>query len=112
MWPAICLPKIKRAKPLPAQSVTIGIQNQKGLHARAASKFVKVVSQFQAQVTVCKLKGPEDEGDVCVNGTSILGLMMLGAAIGSTLKISAEGEQVSEVLAALAELINGKFGEE
>jgi len=97
---------------LSAPSATLQIQNQKGLHARAAAKFVKVVAQFQAQVQVCKLKGPEDEGDICVNGTSILGLMMLGAALGSTVKITASGTHAQEVLNELSDLINRKFDEE
>ena len=81
------------------------IANQRGLHARAAAKFVKCVSQFTAEVTVRK------DGQ-SVTGQSIMGLMMLGAGIGSEITISATGADATAAIDALAELVEGKFGEE
>ncbi len=89
-------------------SVTVEITNKKGLHARAAAKFVKTVSGFDADVLVTKL-GQEELPSV--GGASILGLMMLGADPGSRLTINAMGEQAKEVVDALQELIENKFGE-
>lgn len=88
--------------------ITVEITNKKGLHARAAAKFVKVVAAFEAEVLVTKL-GQEDLPDV--SGASILGLMMLGADPGSHLAIRATGPQAQEAAAALRELITHKFGE-
>ena len=87
-------------------NITAEIVNKKGLHARAAAKFVKTVTAFDAQVKVQKIGD-----DSVVGGSSILGLMMLGADLGSKLSISAEGAQETEVIAALEELIAGRFGE-
>lgn len=94
-----------------AASVTVEIINRRGLHARAAAKFVKIVAGCTAQVKVTKL-GQDGEGDSpTVSGSSILGLMMLGADPGSKLNISAEGAQEKEVVAALKELVETRFGE-
>jgi phosphocarrier protein HPr len=81
------------------------IVNQRGLHARASAKFVQLVSGFQADVRV------EKDG-VSVGGTSIMGLMMLAASPGCCIRVTAEGEQASEVMAALEALISSRFGEE
>ena len=89
-------------------NATVEISNKKGLHARAAAKFVKVVAGFDADVIVTKLGNEELPS---VGGASILGLMMLGADPGSRLTINAMGNQAEEVVAALQELIVGKFGE-
>lgn len=91
--------------------VTVAITNKKGLHARAAAKFVKVVANFSAQVQVKKLGQNGEEDSAVVGGSSILGLMMLGADPGSKLALSADGEQAEQVLAALKELVANKFGE-
>ena len=88
------------------QSIVAEIVNKKGLHARAAAKFVKTVAAYDAQVKVQKTGE-----DGVVGGSSILGLMMLGADMGSMLAISAEGAQAEAVIAALSELIAGRFGE-
>lgn len=85
--------------------VELEIQNKKGLHARAAAAFVKTLTPFDAEVEVERI------GQI-VNGTSIMGLMMLAAAKGTSIKISACGNQAQEVINALSELINNKFGEE
>ena len=91
-----------------SQSRLVTIVNIKGLHARAAAKFVKTAASFSAQLHVRK------QGDAelpAVVGTSILGLMMLGAEAGTVLHLTAEGEQAAEALAAIAELVDNKFGE-
>lgn len=99
-----------------AGSVTVTIQNKKGLHARAAAKFVKCVNSYQASVKVTRLGEPpeslqDEDLQWTVNGHSILGLMMLGAEPGVELYIEAEGEQAQETLNNLQELINNKFDE-
>jgi phosphocarrier protein len=81
------------------------IVNTKGLHARASAKFVQCTAKFDAQVTVLK------DGQ-SVSGTSIMGLMMLGAGPGSEVTVRASGDQASEALDALEHLISTKFGED
>jgi phosphocarrier protein HPr len=81
------------------------IVNQRGLHARASAKFVQLVSGFNADVRV------ERDG-VSVGGTSIMGLMMLAASPGCCIRVTAEGPEAEQVMAALGELISSKFGEE
>jgi len=84
---------------------TVTIVNQRGLHARAAAKFVQVVARFpQARIQVSK------DGQT-VTGESIMGLMMLAGTQGSSIDIAAEGPQAEAALAALVELVEGKFGE-
>jgi phosphocarrier protein len=86
-------------------SKTIKITNRRGLHARASAKFVNVASGLSAKVEV------EKDGNRVV-GTSIMGLMMLGAAMGDSITIHCEGEGCDEAIAALAALVEGRFGEE
>jgi phosphocarrier protein HPr len=88
---------------LPERTVTI--TNKRGLHARASAKFVTLASSFDARVTVTK-------DDTQAGGTSILGLMMLAAAPGDQIQVSAEGPQAAEAVAALANLVEVKFGED
>ncbi len=83
----------------------VEIMNERGLHARASAKFVKLTETFNAEVTV------EKDGNK-VGGTSIMGLMMLAASKGCTISISARGPQSSLALEALEILIANKFGEE
>ena len=83
----------------------ITIRNQRGLHARAAAKFVKLCSQFTAEVAVIK-------GDTVVTGTSIMGLMMLAAGPGTELELRASGAEAAAALAALADLIERRFDED
>jgi phosphocarrier protein len=83
----------------------IPIINKRGLHARASAKFVKMVEGFDAEVTVTR-------GGETVGGTSIMGLMMLSAAPGTTIIVSATGPQAEAAVAALAELVGNKFNEE
>ena len=84
---------------------TVEIVNERGLHARASAKFVKLASTFDAEVSVSR------EGST-VDARSIMGLMMLAAGIGSTIEISAEGAEAAEALAALCELVENRFDEE
>ncbi|GLV26085.1 HPr family phosphocarrier protein [Sphingobium sp. Cam5-1] len=81
------------------------ISNKRGLHARASAKFVTLASGLPAQITVRK-DGSE------VTGTSIMGLMMLGAALGDSITISAKGPDAEESLGKLVTLVEDKFGEE
>jgi phosphocarrier protein len=81
------------------------IRNQRGLHARAAAKFVKLAGAYNAQVRVIK-------GDMDVSGTSIMGLMMLAAGIGTDIELRASGAQASDAMRALLDLIERKFDEE
>ncbi|WP_298721840.1 HPr family phosphocarrier protein [uncultured Ferrovibrio sp.] len=84
---------------------SVTIVNQRGLHARAAAKFVQVVARFpQAKIQVQK------DGQT-VNGESIMGLMMLAGTQGSSIEIIASGQEAEAALKALIELIEGKFGE-
>ena len=89
----------------PAITKTVEITNKRGLHARASAKFVTLASALPAKVEV------EKDGARVV-GTSIMGLMMLGAAIGDSVTISAIGDGAEEAVAALAELVESTFGEE
>lgn len=83
----------------------VTICNRKGLHARAAAKFVKLAGEFSAQVTVVRR-------DQEVPGDSIMGLMMLAAAPGCELELRAEGPQAQEALDALTELVQRAFDED
>ena len=86
-----------------SRAVVIG--NQRGLHARASARFVNLASELAAPIEVEK-----DGNKVC--GTSIMGLMMLGAAKGDTIIIHVEGEDAEDVLGKLVALVEARFGEE
>jgi len=86
-------------------SRTVEIVNKRGLHARASAKFVKLASGFDAEVRVSK------DGQT-VDARSIMGLMMLAAGPGCCIDIEAEGDQAAEAVAALADLVSGKFDED
>lgn len=81
------------------------ICNQKGLHARAAAKFVMCAEKYEAEVMVSR-------ADMAVSGRSIMGLMMLAAARGCDIEVTATGPQAAAALDALTELVDGGFGEE
>ena len=83
----------------------LAIVNTRGLHARASAKFVQTVEKYQAQVRVTR-------GGESVGGTSIMGLMMLAAGPGTSIRIEASGPQAAEVMAALEQLVASRFGEE
>jgi phosphocarrier protein HPr len=81
------------------------IINRKGLHARATAKFVQCVDQFEAEIKVTRC------GET-VGGDSIMGILTLGAAMGSTITVSATGSDAEAALSALAALIANRFGED
>ena len=88
-----------------AVSRIVEVVNKRGLHARASAKFVTMASQIDAAIEVEK-----DGNKVC--GTSIMGLMMLGAAMGDSIIIHCEGPYSEQALQKLVELIEDRFGEE
>jgi phosphocarrier protein HPr len=83
----------------------VRITNQRGLHARASAKFVNLASEIDAAIEVEK-----DGNNVC--GTSIMGLMMLGAAMGDTVTIHVQGLHAEDALEKLVHLVEQRFGEE
>ena len=83
----------------------LSITNQRGLHARASAKFVKCAEAFDAEITVTR-------DGMSVPATSIMGLMMLGAAIGTSIMVEAKGAQTEQALEALSLLVESKFDEE
>ena len=83
----------------------LAITNKRGLHARASAKFVQMVERFNAEITVTR-------GTETVGGNSIMGLMMLAAAPGTSIIVTASGPQAREALEALTELVGSRFGEE
>lgn len=83
----------------------VEIVNQKGLHARASAKFVKLASTFEATITVAK------DGNT-VDARSIMGLLMLGAGIGSVIGLSAEGDDAEAAIEALSALVARRFDED
>ena len=95
------------AQPSPAGRLVkdMLIVNRKGLHARASAHFVRCAEGFDAEITVSK-----DQSTV--GGTSIMGLMMLSAAQGSTIRVAAEGREAAAALDALSALVASRFGEE
>ena len=86
-------------------SRTIEVRNKRGLHARASAKFVSLASGLAVPVEVEK-----DGGKVC--GTSIMGLMMLGAAMGDSITIHVEGAYAEQAMEKLADLVESRFGED
>lgn len=86
-------------------SRAVTICNQRGLHARAAAKFVRTLEGFSAEVTVIK-------DDIEVPGTSIMGLMMLAAGPGTDLLLRGVGAEAADALSALEDLIARKFDED
>lgn len=83
----------------------VRIENKRGLHARASAKFVNLASQIDAEIEV------EKDGNR-VSGTSIMGLMMLGAAMGDTIIIHCQGSNAEDALEKLVALVEERFGEE
>jgi phosphocarrier protein HPr len=83
---------------------TLMIQNELGLHARAATKLVQIASKFPCEITVTK-DGHE------VNGKSIMGVLMLVASKGTMVTVKAKGDRAAEAVGLIEALINDKFGE-
>jgi phosphocarrier protein len=90
---------------LTALSQEVAITNRRGLHARASAKFVNLASELPAKIEVEK-----DGNRVC--GTSIMGLMMLGAAMGDSIIIHCEGEDADDAMTKLVALVEERFGED
>jgi phosphocarrier protein len=84
---------------------TFTIKNRLGLHARAASKFVHVANKFESEIMVAK-------DDQEINGKSIMGILILAAACGTEITVSAEGSDSALAVDAIGELINRSFDEE
>jgi phosphocarrier protein len=89
---------------MPAER-SVEIVNERGLHARASAKFVKLATTFDAEITVSK-------EDATVDAHSIMGLMMLAAGIGSSIEIRAEGPEADAAVDALVELVANRFEED
>ena len=87
------------------KSARLRILNEKGLHARAAAKFVELVDKFDVKVVVKK-------DNLEASGDSIMGLLMLGASKGSEIDLFLSGKQSEDTLKALSNLVENLFGEE
>jgi len=85
-------------------SVSVTVVNQLGMHARAAAKFVHLAAKFQSQIRVARDTREMD-------GKSIMGLLLLAAARGTTIRISADGGDEADAVAALENLVQTGFGE-
>jgi len=86
---------------------TVLIENELGLHARAAAKFVKLASEFEAEVKLCRLGNDES-----IDGKSILGILLMAAAKGTRFQITFEGSDEERAAEEIVRLVEGKFGEE
>ena len=86
-------------------SASVDVVNERGLHARASARFVKLAGAFDAEVKVTK-------DEQTVDAMSIMGLMMLAAGPGSTIEITAQGRQAREAVEALTRLVASRFEEE
>lgn len=84
---------------------TLNICNTRGLHARASAKFVKLASSFDSEIHVTR-------DGVTVDARSIMGLLMLGAGIGCSIDVAAEGTDAEEAIEALSDLVARKFDED
>ncbi|WP_425428473.1 HPr family phosphocarrier protein [Acuticoccus kandeliae] len=89
---------------MPTRTLSLELVNRRGLHARAAARFVRELERYRADATVSK-----DGHDV--DGRSIMGLLMLGAPCGSTVTVVLSGDDADEAAAMLTELVSGGFGE-
>ena len=93
------------ADPASTATATLNICNQRGLHARASAKFVKLASEFESEIQVTR-------DGVSVDARSIMGLLMLGAGNGCEIGIAAEGPEAEAAVAALADLVGRRFDED
>ena len=89
----------------PSAQAVLNICNQRGLHARASAKFVKLASSFESEIHVTR-------DGVTVDARSIMGLLMLGAGIGCGVEVKAEGPDAAEAVAALTDLVARRFDED
>jgi phosphocarrier protein HPr len=95
----------EKGNPLGVYSEEFQIVNKLGLHARAAVLFIKAANFFQSEITVVK-------DGIEVNGKSIMGILMLGATVGSAITVTAKGTDARKAVTELGRLISSKFGEE
>jgi phosphocarrier protein HPr len=93
---------------MPTTSRKIIVSNKLGLHARPAMQFVDLANQFQSRITV--FKGGEEPGEA--DGKSVMQMIILAATEGTPLRIDADGADADAAVKKLAELFEGKFGEE
>ncbi|MGU3457129.1 HPr family phosphocarrier protein [Brevundimonas sp. M1A4_2e] len=93
------------ADPAAIATATLNICNQRGLHARASAKFVKLASEFESEIHVTR-------DGVSVDARSIMGLLMLGAGIGCDVEVKAEGRDAPQAVAALIDLVARRFDED
>ncbi len=93
------------ADPPSTATATLNICNQRGLHARASAKFVKLASEFESEIQVTR-------DGVTVDARSIMGLLMLGAGIGCDVEVKAEGRDAPQAVAALTDLVARRFDED
>ena len=89
----------------PSAQAVLNICNQRGLHARASAKFVKLASEFESEIKVTR-------DGVTVDARSIMGLLMLGAGIGCDVEVKAQGRDAPEAVAALTDLVARRFDED
>ena len=97
--------KLHQAAAEDSMSRELAIVNKKGLHARATAKFVQCCEKFDAVITVSR-------GDETVGGSSIMGILTLGASQGTTITVTATGPQAKAALDALETLVANRFGED
>jgi phosphocarrier protein len=97
--------KLPQAAAEDSMSRELAIVNKKGLHARATAKFVQCCEKFDAVITVSR-------GDETVGGSSIMGILTLGASQGTTITVTATGPQAKAALDALETLVAHRFGED
>ena len=99
---------------MPQVERMVKIMNKKGLHARAAAKIVQTAARFKSELKIARIDSGQSAGAQAtdVNAKSILGVLMLAAGMGTTVRLQADGDDAEEALAVLALLIEGKFGEE
>jgi len=88
---------------------TVTIRNKRGLHARAAAKLVTVAERYAAEV---ELRGEATGSEPGISARSIMGLMMLGAGIGTVLTVSGRGVDATAAVDAIAELVESGFAEQ
>lgn len=87
-------------------SRVVRIENELGLHARAAAKLVKLTSQFESEVKLTRLNSRQE-----IDGKSILGVLLLAAPRGTAIQISVQGKDEEQAMEAIARLVESKFGE-
>ena len=93
---------------------TLKITNKLGLHARAAAKLVQTAARFKSEIKIARIDSGKSAGAEAtdVNAKSIMGVLMLAAGLGTTIRLRADGDDAEEAVTMMALLFEGKFGEE